>query len=230
MSPAEFIPALEESGLIIDVGEWVIRQACRDLAQWRARGLTGLHVAVNVSARQFRSPHLTSIIEDALASSGLPGSALEIELTESSVMTDTELSIAALTAIKAHGVRVSVDDFGTGYSSLAYLKKLPVDVLKVDRSCIRDIPHADDGSIANCVIALGSTLGLTVIAEGVETAEQLTFLNNTGCTSYQGYLFSRPLPAEDCFDLLMTQSAPGAQVDTPAPTIVAPKFSTNRVV
>jgi len=137
-----------------------------------------------------------------LEETGLPGDALEIELTEGLIMADTDESIIALAALKECGVRVSIDDFGTGYSSLAYLKRFPVDVLKVDRSFIKDIPDTDDGSIAACVIGLGHTLGLTVIAEGVETIEQLRFLDGTGCQGYQGYYFSKPLPAPQCTALL----------------------------
>ena len=196
VSPANFIPIAEETGLIVPIGEWVIQQACLQAKAWHEQGHGGLCVAVNLSARQFRQPGLVAAVEQALAASGLPPGCLELELTESILMQDTEETLATLHQFKVMGVQLSIDDFGTGFSSLGYLKRFNLDKLKIDQSFVRDITSdPNDLAIARAVIALGHSLNLKVIAEGVETAEQLALLRENGCDEMQGYYFSRPLPA-----------------------------------
>ena len=196
VSPAEFIPMAEETGIIIPLGHWVLVTACELLAQWRKSPATAhLVVAVNVSSRQFRSADFVSQVAQALQSSGANPAKLKLELTESLLVDDLEVIIAKMTSLKSLGVQFSLDDFGTGYSSLSYLKRLPLDQLKIDQSFVRDImTDANDASIVRTIIALGQSLGLAVIAEGVETASQRDYLASHGCLAYQGYFFSRPLP------------------------------------
>jgi len=195
--PSDFIPLLEETGLILPVGEWVLRTACSQLKAWHDIGLDSLHMAVNLSARQFRQKDLADRIMRILDDSGLPATVLELEVTESLLMEHTEASVEALVQLKNKGVSISVDDFGTGYSSLSYLKRFPIDKLKIDQSFVRDIAiDPDDAAIASAVIVLAHSLHLTVIAEGVETEEQLEFMRERNCDQMQGYLLSRPLPAE----------------------------------
>ncbi|MGN6085249.1 bifunctional diguanylate cyclase/phosphodiesterase [Trinickia sp.] len=210
IAPSEFIPIAEETGAIVPIGAWVLREACRQAAQWRARGLGPIHVAVNLSARQFADPHLHETIMDALAETQLPGEYLELELTESMVMRHPEQAVRWLTAIKRTGVRLSIDDFGTGYSSLAYLNRFPIDTVKIDRSFIRNVPDShSDTQITSAVIALGHSLGLTVIAEGAETQKQIDFLRKEGCDEVQGYFFSRPIPPADVESFLGSAVDPG---------------------
>jgi diguanylate cyclase (GGDEF)-like protein len=193
--PMQFIPLLEESGLIVQVGDWVLRTACAHAELWRREQMPGLRVAVNLSARQFEDSNLVDVVARALHESGLPPDCLELEITESLLMRDTERTMATLAELKARGIRIALDDFGTGYSSLAYLKKFPLDSLKIDRSFVKDITRdADDASIAAAIIGLGRNLRLEVIAEGVETEEQLRALE--GCHGVQGYLFGKPEPPE----------------------------------
>jgi diguanylate cyclase (GGDEF)-like protein len=200
--PAEFIPLAEITGLILPMGPWVLRNACAQAWLWQERH-AGLSVAVNLSARQFQEPGLVGHITDALADTGLPPRLLELEITESNAMQNAQAAIQTLRELKALGVRISIDDFGTGYSSLSYLKRFPIDTLKVDQSFIRDIgADADDAAIATAVIALAHTLKLDVVAEGVETAGQRDFLAASGCDLMQGYLFSPPVTAEACGELL----------------------------
>jgi len=195
VSPGEFIPLAEESGLIVPLGEWVLRSACAQNQAWQAAGWPPMTVAVNISARQFRGDHLPDLVRRVLQETGLPPQYLELEVTESVAMQDVDDTIATLQALKAIGVRLSIDDFGTGYSSLAYLKRFPVDKLKVDQSFVRNmISDANDAAIARSVIALGHSLQLKVIAEGVESEEQLAMLRDHCCEEAQGFLFSRPLP------------------------------------
>ncbi|MBS1191862.1 MAG: diguanylate cyclase domain protein [Rhodocyclaceae bacterium] len=196
VSPARFIPLAEESGLIRPIGEWVVAEACRQLRAWREGGLGRISVAVNVSAAQLRSPTLVDSVERALAEHGLSGGDLELEVTESVAMHDPEASIRQLVSLRDLGIRLAIDDFGTGYSSLSYLKRLPIDSLKLDQSFVRDI-ETDPNDVAICAatIALAHTLGLTVVAEGVETPAQRDFLITQRCDFLQGYLFSKPLPA-----------------------------------
>jgi diguanylate cyclase (GGDEF)-like protein len=194
--PDEFIPAAEESGLINSIGEWVLREACRKCKEWQLDGLPLQRVAVNVAASQFRHGNLLEVIRRALDDAGLEARHLELELTESAVMINPEESAEILEHLSRMGVLVSVDDFGTGYSSISYLRRFPIDKLKIDRGFVKDLmTRKEDASIVRAIISLAHGLRLKVIAEGVETAEQLQFLQNLGCDQYQGYHFSPPLPA-----------------------------------
>jgi|JI6StandDraft_1071083.scaffolds.fasta_scaffold25738_3 diguanylate cyclase (GGDEF)-like protein/PAS domain S-box-containing protein len=196
VSPAEFIPLAEETGLILPLGAWVLQTACNQLATWsRQPAAAHLTLAVNVSARQFSQPNLVAEILALLDHTGAPPTRLKLELTESLLLENAEEIIAKMTALKARGVSFSLDDFGTGYSSLSYLKRLPLDQLKIDQSFVRCVlTDANDAAIARTIVALGQSLGLAVIAEGVETGEQRDFLLAQGCLNHQGYFFSRPLP------------------------------------
>jgi EAL domain-containing protein (putative c-di-GMP-specific phosphodiesterase class I) len=197
VSPARFIGLAEETGLILPIGAWVLRTACTQCRQWQLAGHDDISVSVNLSVGQFLQKDLVSSIADVLADTGLPPASLEIELTESLMMTDVEHAIGILAGMKKLGIRLSIDDFGTGYSSLAYLKRFPIDVLKIDRSFVRDITiDADDAAITASIISLARHLKLRVIAEGVETDEQLDYLRHYGCDEIQGYLFSPPVAAE----------------------------------
>jgi len=197
ISPGKFIPLAERSGLVIPMGEWVLNEACRQAQRWRENGQP-LVMAVNLSALQFRRGNLLETVSRALKQSGLPAELLELELTESILLHDIDIAIKTLHSLKEMGVKLSIDDFGTGYSSLSYLKRLAVDKLKVDQSFVRDLAEDEDSAaIVRAVIQLGHTLQLTVIAEGVENDAQLAFLRNYGCDEVQGYLFSRPVPANE---------------------------------
>jgi diguanylate cyclase (GGDEF)-like protein/PAS domain S-box-containing protein len=207
VSPAQFIPLAEETGLIVQIGEWVLKAACEQNKRWRDQGIPPLRVAVNLSARQFAQKTLLSDIAKTIAQSGLTPESLELEITESLVMTNPEHATETLNKLKAMGISLSIDDFGTGYSSLAYLKRFPIDCVKIDRSFIKDIPtEADDMAITKGVIALGHSLRLKVVAEGVETVEQQDFLRSNDCDEMQGYLFSKPLPADEVTALLKGHS------------------------
>jgi diguanylate cyclase (GGDEF)-like protein len=198
VSPDHFIPLAEESGLIVPIGRWVIEEACRQNKAWQDSGLPHLRVAVNISGLQFRQKDLLESIGDALGASGLAPECLEVEITESVVMQNASDAIVTLERLSAMGVHVSIDDFGTGYSSLSYLKRFPIDKLKIDRSFIRDVSSdMEDAAIVRATIGLAHNLRLRVVAEGVETAEQLEFLRALGCDEYQGYYKSKPVaPAE----------------------------------
>jgi diguanylate cyclase (GGDEF)-like protein len=203
VSPVQFIPVAEETGLILPLGEWVVLTACRQMAEWRAAGLPVVPVAVNLSAHNFRSDSLLTSIAHALESTGLPSSYLHVELTESAVMQEPEAAMKTLGALKAIGLKLSIDDFGTGYSSLSTLKQFPIDLLKIDRSFVRDLPEdGSSASIVEAILALAHALGLGVVAEGVETAAQRDFLCSRRCGLMQGYLFSKPLPAAGFSQLL----------------------------
>ena len=196
--PGEFMPLLEETGLIMATGEWVLNTACSQLRAWHDAGWKSLRMAVNLSARQFNSPSLTASVERALALLGGDPACLELEITESVLMRHSMTTIGTLTRLSTMGCRLAIDDFGTGYSSLSYLKRFPINVLKIDHSFISDIPEdKDDAAIVATIVAMAHNLNLEVVAEGVETEKQLAFLKNCGCDSMQGYLFSRPLPAEE---------------------------------
>ncbi|MDC7806563.1 EAL domain-containing protein [Luteimonas sp BLCC-B24] len=196
--PDRFIPLAEKTGLIIEIGRWVINEACRQLMAWREAGHNVPSVSVNLSPAQFRSPGLPAKIEDALARHGVPASSLVLEITESTAMHDPDTSLAILQRLSSLGVRISIDDFGTGYSSLLYLKRLPASELKIDRAFVRDlVPDGEDAAIVSAIIALGRTLNLSVIAEGVETESQQRLLTELGCTSLQGYHLGRPVAADE---------------------------------
>jgi len=198
VSPDEFMDLLEESGLIIDVGEWVLRSACEQLRNWAHQGRSHLRMAVNLSAKQFFQSNLPERVAGIIEEHGLDPSRIELEITESSLLGDEGNVMSALHDLKAIGVSISIDDFGTGYSSLSYLKRFPIDTVKVDRTFVEGIPHdSDDTAITGAILALASSLNLRVVAEGVETRAQLDFLKERGCHEYQGYLFERPLSAPE---------------------------------
>jgi diguanylate cyclase (GGDEF)-like protein len=205
ISPADFIPLAEEIGFIVPMGEWIIRQACATAAQWP----DDLHVAVNISAIQFRSPGLMQVIVGALAASGLAPTRLEIEITESVLLHSKEATLAVLHQLRALGIRIAMDDFGTGYSSLTYLQSFPFDKIKIDRSFVKNITEdASSLNIVRAVAALANGMGMTATAEGVETAEQLDRIASEGCTEMQGFLFSRPLPAAEIERQFLSGRAP----------------------
>jgi len=207
VSPAEFIPIAERNGLILPIGEWVIRTAVQQLADWMTRGMAPLTMAVNLSAVQFRHDALPELITRILEDAALPSHLLELELTEGVAMTHPQVAIAVMDDLHQRGVRMSIDDFGTGYSSLSYLKRFQVYKLKIDQSFVRDITEdPDDKAIVGAIISMARSLGLKTIAEGVETAEQLEFLRAQGCNEVQGYYFSRPLPAL-AFEVYVRQAA-----------------------
>jgi diguanylate cyclase (GGDEF)-like protein len=204
LQPAEFIPIAEDSGLILPLGEWVLNDACRQIASWQNRKETSrIRIAVNISALQFHQPNFVEAVLSALRRTGANPANLNLELTESMLVVNVEDVIGKMTELKSHGVKFSLDDFGTGYSSLSYLKRLPLDHLKIDRSFVHDIlVDASSGAIAQTIISLSRAMGLSVIAEGVETDEQRAFLARLGCHSFQGYLLSRPIPVSS-FELLL---------------------------
>ncbi|WP_404378587.1 EAL domain-containing protein [Caenispirillum salinarum] len=208
ISPMDFIPLAEESGLIMPLGRWILRDACRRMVAWRAQGIAPPSLSVNVSPRQFADPSLTETIARTLEETGLPPECLDIEITESVTSGDVERVISTMAALKAMGITLSVDDFGTGYSSLNYLKRFPIDTLKIDQSFVRDLmdTKGKDAAICATVVALGNNLGFTVVAEGVETADQARFLYEKGCHMLQGYWISRPLPA-DAFTAWLLETA-----------------------
>jgi diguanylate cyclase len=209
LPPADFIPVAEDCGLIGAIGEWVVREACRQARAWQDAGLPPVRVAVNISPTQFRHGDLLATIRRALDDARLEARFLEVELTESVVMTEPEASVTILEQLSQMGILVSVDDFGTGYSSMSYLRRLPVDKLKIDREFIREIvSHPDDASIVRAIVSLAHSLRLKVVAEGVEAAEQLEFLKSLGCDEYQGYYFSPAVPAKD-FAVLLERSVAG---------------------
>ncbi|CAN7725774.1 putative bifunctional diguanylate cyclase/phosphodiesterase [Variovorax paradoxus] len=216
VSPAQFIPLAEETGLIVPIGEWVLRTACFQNKAWQDAGLPPFIVSVNVSARQFRERTLIAQVALALRDSGLEPRLLELELTESLVMEDLDKALQSMKALRAMGVQLSIDDFGTGYSSLSALKRFPIARLKIDQSFVRDIPgDEEDKAIAKTIIALGHELNLKVIAEGVETEQQLEFLRAHGCDEMQGYLFSRPVPPAELAALVRMRAGEAAASGQP---------------
>ncbi|UTW13398.1 putative bifunctional diguanylate cyclase/phosphodiesterase [Marinobacterium rhizophilum] len=209
VSPERFIPLAEESGLVVPIGEWVLRKACAQARIWRDTGYPPLRVAVNFSACQFRQKNLVELVKAVLDENELPPECLEVEITESVLMQDTAASLKTLQELRACGVSISLDDFGTGYSSLSYLKRFPVDALKIDRSFVSDIPQdEDDVAINSAIIAMAAKLNISVIAEGVETLEQLEFLRNEGCGLVQGYYLQRPASAQDLASILRNGKTP----------------------
>jgi EAL domain-containing protein (putative c-di-GMP-specific phosphodiesterase class I) len=205
VSPADFIPIAEETGLIVEIGEWVLAESCRQGAAWSATlpGDRSLSVSVNLSARQFQQGDLVERVAAILAETGFPPAQLTLEITESTIMEDAEQTTLLLARLKALGVTIAIDDFGTGYSSLAYLKRFSVDVIKIDRSFVAALSDEPDDSILIAgIIKLAHDLGLRVVAEGVETADQLRRLDELGCDLVQGYYFARPLPPLEAYMLL----------------------------
>jgi diguanylate cyclase (GGDEF)-like protein len=205
--PVEFIPVAEETGLIVSIGEWVVRRACADAAQWPR----DLHVAVNLSSVQFKDSHLVTTVFSALAAAHLPATRLELEITESVLLKDNEDTVATLHQLRDFGVGISMDDFGTGYSSLSYLRSFPFDKIKIDQSFIRDIvASAESRAIVRAVVGLGAEFGLRTTAEGVETPEQLAFLRAAGCTEAQGHYFSEARPVAELAEFLSDPRASGS--------------------
>lgn len=222
LPPMRFIPLAEETGLIIPIGRWVLRTACAQNMAWQREGLPQLSMAVNVSPRQFSDENLLRDVDDALAASGMDPKLLQIEITESMVMLNVERAVQVLDSIQSRGVRLAIDDFGTGYSSMSMMKRFPIDTIKIDRSFIRDLPqNSEDKAIAQAIISMGKALGLTVVAEGVETIEQDEFLRDHACDEIQGFLFSKPVAPEDIAELLRLplvaaprlQSEPGTDLE-----------------
>ncbi len=205
--PIKFIPVAEETGLIVPIGDWALRAACRQNRAWQDAGLPHIGVCVNVSARQFKEKNWVCRVASALRDSGLEAKWLELELTESLIMRDVEQAVATMKELRSLGVQLSIDDFGTGYSNLAALKNFPVARLKIDKSFIENIPDDEnDKAVACAVISLGQKLNLRVIAEGVETEDQLAFLRENNCDEIQGYLFSRPITGPAMEALLISHS------------------------
>jgi len=225
VGPNDFIPLAEETRLIIPLGSWILETACRQLASWGTHPvLCGLSVAVNISVHQFQQPDFVDAVLSILQRTGANPRRLKLELTESMFLAKIDETIAKMEALKKIGIVFSLDDFGTGYSSLSYLKRLPLDQLKIDQSFVRDVvTNNSDASISRTVIALARNLGLEVIAEGVETVEQLHFLNGAGCTAYQGYYFSRPVTVE-ALERLLLEAPPVAAYpkNTPLAGIATP--------
>jgi diguanylate cyclase (GGDEF)-like protein len=216
LSPADFIPVAEESNLILTIGKWVLMEACSQLKMWEDDGLKKLpHVSVNVSSRQFRQPDFVSQVKYALDTTGLSPTRLGIELTESIMIVDIHDTVEKMKALKDLGVSIAVDDFGTGYSSLVYLKQLPLNVLKIDQGFVRDIPNdTNDAVIVETIISMAQHMNIKVIAEGVETVEQLSFLQAKGCTIFQGYYYDKPLSAAD-FAMAYLRKRPKSVVGGP---------------
>jgi diguanylate cyclase (GGDEF)-like protein len=204
VQPADFIPLAEDTGMIVPIGEWVLRTACTQSKSWQAAGFAPLSLAVNLSARQFQQQNLSEVVARILQETGLNAHHLELELTESSIMKNAESAVRTLGELKEMGVKIAIDDFGTGYSSLGYLKRLPIDTLKIDQSFVCDVTtDPDDAALVMAIITLAHNLSLKVIAEGVETEAQLSFLHLLRCDEWQGYLCSRPLPVEAFEELLL---------------------------
>jgi diguanylate cyclase (GGDEF)-like protein/PAS domain S-box-containing protein len=223
--PAEFVPVLEDTGLVVRVGAWIIDAACRQIAAWLANGTGAVRVAVNVASRQFIEGDLEQLVRSALERHQAPAELLELELTESSLMSNAERTITVLKSLKALGIKVAIDDFGTGYSSLAYLQRFPIDKLKIDIAFVRDITtNPNDAAIALAIISMAHSLKLEVVAEGVETRAQLEYLRRSRCDEIQGYFYSRPLPADEVGKLVRSghslPPAPGNDAGQPAQTLL----------
>jgi len=203
ISPGDFIPLAESSGLIIAIGDWVLNEACKQIILWQKLGLPPIKVGINVSVQQFGPGKLVDRVAAALEETQLKPDLLKLEITESLLMEDIEQSIKTMNQLRDLGVHLAIDDFGTGYSSLAYLKRFPISELKIDQAFVRELsPDSEDAAIVRAIISLGHNLGLSVIAEGVETAEQYGFLKESNCDEMQGYFFSKPVPPQNIVDLL----------------------------
>lgn len=197
INPGDFIPLAEETGLIVPIGEWVLRTACAQNLEWQQRGFAPVRMAVNISPRQFRQGGVIETVDQVLQQSGLDPHWLELEITESCAMENVDQTIQSLAHLQGRGIHLAIDDFGTGFSSLSYRQRFPISKLKIDRSFVRDIgQNGNDAAIAASVIALGRSMKLEVVAEGVETEAQAEFLRREGCQLSQGFLLGRPLPAE----------------------------------
>jgi EAL domain-containing protein (putative c-di-GMP-specific phosphodiesterase class I) len=209
VAPLDFIPLAEETGLIIPVGQWVLNAACQQIRAWQAVGRKAPRISVNVSSHQFRQRALAQDVHNALAGAQVAAGQLCLEITESTIMAHAEENVRSLRALKESGVALSIDDFGTGYSSLSYLKRFPVDELKIDRSFVSGVhDDKDNAAIVTAIIAMARSLGLRVVAEGVETMLELAFLLKKGCDECQGFLYSRPLTAADFGALLVAEGLP----------------------
>jgi EAL domain-containing protein (putative c-di-GMP-specific phosphodiesterase class I) len=206
VTPMQFIPVAEETGLIVPIGKWVLHTACLQNVAWQKQGLPRLKMAVNLTSRQFGDEHLLRDIASILKSSGMEACLLELEIHESLLMHDIEKTLRILTDLKAMGVKIAIDDFGTGYSSLATLQRFPLDTIKIDRSYIRDITsRGENSNLAEAIIAMGKSLSLTVVAQGVETREQAEFLREHACDEVQGFYFNKPMSSDKFTDLLKAQ-------------------------
>lgn len=218
VSPAQFIPLAEETGLIVPIGRWVLNEACAQAMAWQRRGLLPVSMAVNLSPRQFADEHLLHDVDEALAASGMSPVLLQLEVTESMMMRNVGRALKVLDAIQSRGIRLAIDDFGTGYSSMSLMKHFPIDTIKIDRSFVRDLPQdSEDQAIAQAIISMGKALGMTVVAEGVENAEQEAFLRTHGCDEMQGFLISKPVPAKQMAELLRPALLPVAPPLQPEP-------------
>ncbi len=204
ISPAEFVPVAEETGLIVSIGEWVLRQACNEAANWPGE----ISLAVNLSPAQFKMRNLSQIVTGALAQSGISARRLELEITELVLLVDNAATLETLHQLRNLGVGISMDDFGTGYSSLSYLRSFPFDKIKIDQSFVRDLAsNSESRAIVGAVIGLGNSLGMKTTGEGVETQEECDYLKRLGCTEAQGYFFGRPIPARETLELFSQQRA-----------------------
>ncbi|MBR0929280.1 GAF domain-containing protein [Bradyrhizobium diazoefficiens] len=230
VSPAQFIPLAEETGLIVPIGRWVLNEACAQAMAWQRRGLLPLSMAVNLSPRQFADEHLLQDVDEALAASGMSPVLLQLEVTESMMMRNVGRALKVLDAIQSRGIRLAIDDFGTGYSSMSLMKHFPIDTIKIDRSFVRDLPQdSEDQAIAQAIISMGKALGMTVVAEGVENAEQEAFLRTHGCDEMQGFLISKPVPAREMAELLRPMVLPIAPPLQPEPDAVATEAVASRL-
>ena len=217
VGPLDFIPLLEETGLIVAVGRWVLESALAQLAEWHRAGWQSLAVAVNLSSHQFHEPELAQRLSESLQTYALPARCVELEITESTLLQHIPATTATLEKLSELGFGIALDDFGTGYSSLSYLRRFPIDTLKIDRSFVRDIPaDNNDAAITRAIVVMAQSLQLHLVAEGVELEEQRDFLRSLGCNTMQGYLFSKPLDAAAMTRYLQTTLAPTDSTDAPA--------------
>lgn len=217
IGPADFIPIAEETGLIVPIGQWVLTEACRQVKIWSSSPVGAVPVSVNISSHQFRDSGLVGDVLDAVSAAGIKTTDLELEITESVLLLDVDKTLIELKSLKEAGLSLSIDDFGTGYSSLSYLKRFPIDTIKIDQSFVKDLHlDTDDAAICAAILAMSQQLGLNVVAEGVETREQLDFLRRHKCNHIQGYICSKPLPANEFFDLLLRLSGKAANSDDQA--------------
>jgi EAL domain-containing protein (putative c-di-GMP-specific phosphodiesterase class I) len=208
VSPGQFIPLAEETGVIVPIGRWVLKEACAQNMAWQRRGLRPVTMAVNLSPRQFTDEGLLRDVDEALLASAMSPVLLQLEVTESMVMRNVSRAVRVLDAIQSRGIRLAIDDFGTGYSSMSLMKQFPIDTIKIDRSFVRDLAEdSEDQAIAQAIISMGKALGMTIVAEGVETLEQQEFLRAHACDEMQGFLFSKPLPPRELAELLCSASA-----------------------